>query len=448
MERVLIAILVTITIFFVSISQSIAQEEPSAQNDQAHIQLPQTETNRFATAIYYVRHYYIDQVKDRTLFNNAIQGMLSNLDPHSAFLDKKSMKKLKSATTGKFGGIGIKIAPDKRGALRVIAPIDDTPAKKAGIKPGDLIVKINDQIVQDLTLQEAVNKIRGKKGTYVNLIIIRKDQSKPVKMKIKRSTIHIETVKSKVLPHDFGYARITFFQKPAKKDLKQAIKKLRKQSNNELNGLVLDLRGNPGGLLRPALDVADMFLDANKLQHNKLLVYTKGRLKKIQVRAKAHEGDILNGKPIVVLINQGTASGSEIVSGALQDHKRALILGEKSFGKGSVQSVFPIGKNSGMKLTTALYYTPNGRSIQAEGIRPDIQVAPLEVKYPDDIGQDLLSEASLQGHLPNGSDKHDGHKKQTSQQEKKNMNDLAQDDYQLYQAIQMLLVQQLKLNGS
>lgn len=435
LKRLLIIIA---SVFIITVSATSYAADSS--NDSHQISLPRKQTTRFAAVIHYIKQYYIKDVEDKKLFDYAIKGMLSNLDPHSAYLSPQDMEQLQSASTGEFGGIGIKIVPDKRGALKVIAPIDGTPAKKAGIKPGDLIVKINDQIVKDLTLQEAVSKIRGEKGTDVKLVIIRDNKPKPMELKIKRSTIEIETVKSKILPGGFGYTRVSFFQKPAKEDLTKAVKKLKKKQNGHLDGLVLDLRGNPGGLLEPALDVADMFLNAKKLENNKLIVYTEGRLDRMKMKAKAQSGDILNGAPIVVLINNGSASGSEIVAGALQDHRRALIAGQKSFGKGSVQTVMPINQDSGIKLTTALYYTPNGRSIQAEGIMPDINIEPLEVTAPEEGNGGILSEASLEGHLPNGDDKKQA---QVDEQTAKALMKLAKKDYQLYQAVNILKAQQI-----
>ncbi len=436
--RFIFSLIISLLTFF-STAQAFPQLNPFAGN---HVTaLPHDEMEQLESVYSHINRFYIRDVTDKKLFENAMEGMLANLDPHSSYLNKEEMEKLKSTADGKFGGIGIEIIPDKIGALRVISPIDDTPAKKAGIKPGDLIIRINGDAVQDMTLQEAVTAIRGEPGTKVKLLIIREGTPKPINLEVERAIIHVQSVKSRMLPDSYGYVRISFFQEPVKESIIAAIKKLKHESNGKLKGIVLDLRGNPGGLLGPAIDTADLFLDSKKLKKNKLIVYTKGRLKQLQVRAEAEPGDIASGLPMVVLINVGSASGSEIVAGALQDHHRALILGKKSFGKGSVQTVFPITKDSAIKLTTALYYTPNGRSIQAEGIVPDITVPDLEVKYPESNDFDFLTESSLGNHLMNGNIKKFKAKMKARKKTLKEMQKLSKEDYQLYEAVNALRAQ-------
>jgi carboxyl-terminal processing protease len=327
---------------------------------------------RFTQVVRRVRSNYVEPVKNKELVDNAIRGVLSKLDPHSAYLDADDLKELTTATVGKFGGIGIEIVPAK-GAIRVVSPIDGTPAYRVGIKPGDLIVKIDGKPVKDMTMRDAVSMMRGKKGTKVLLTIQRKSAPKPIQFEVVRDIIKIETVKYRMLENGYGYIRVSLFQDPTASDLMKAIKELKKESGNHLKGMILDLRNNPGGLLDSATEVAEQFLDSHRLT-NKKIVYTQGRTPQINFEALASKRDLLAGIPLVVLINQGSASGSEIVAGALQDHNRAIIVGTRSFGKGSVQTVLPIDGDSAIKLTTALYYTPAGRSIQAEGIQPDVWV--------------------------------------------------------------------------
>jgi len=413
--------------------------------------IPVKDIQRFSTVIAQIKRYYIEDTTDEELFNNAIKGLLTNLDPHSAFLDEDDLKDLETVTTGEFGGIGVEIIPEN-GFIKVIAPLDDTPAYNAGIKAGDLIVRINNQVIKKMTIREAINKIRGKRGTDVELTILRKGEKKPLRISVTRDIIKVDSVKSRMLEDGYGYIRIVFFQAPAKADLHKAIKKLQKESNGKLKGLVIDLRNNPGGLLDAAIHIADTFLDAPKLKHDKLIVYTKGRIPDSDIHAKATAGDMINGIPIVVLINGGSASASEIVAGALQDYKRAIIVGTKSFGKGSVQTIIPIDEGSGIKLTTALYYTPAGRSIQAKGIIPDIIISELKIQKPDDMDTaiDPIEESNLGGHLKNsiGKEKEEVKKKSVMKDakddesidddEEPKVNPLAFKDYQLYTALNLL----------
>ncbi len=413
-----------------------AVTENNTSNNRS-VSVPLKDIQRFSTVIMQIKRFYIDTVKDDTLFENAMKGMVSSLDPHSAYLDEDDLKDLQTATTGKFGGIGVEIIPES-GYIKVISPLDDTPAYKAGMKPGDLIIRIDNKLIKEMTMREAINLIRGKRGSHVALTILRKGEKKPLKLLVKRDVIKVQTIKSKLLAKGYGYIRIAFFQTPAKQDLRNAISNLEKQSGGPLKGLVLDLRNNPGGLLDAAIDVADTFLDLNQLkQYGGLIVYTKGRIPRADIKAKATPGDIVHEVPMVVLINEGSASASEIVAGALQDYKRAIVMGTRSFGKGSVQTVFPIDNTTALKLTTALYYTPSGRSIQATGIVPDVIVNNLSVSKTDndEILIDPVNESDLSGHLKNGNGKS---AKEDLETKTKSESALAQNDFQLYQALILL----------
>lgn len=402
--------------------------------------LPFEDIQQFVTAIAAIKHYYIEPVKDKTLFNNAIAGMVSELDPHSSFLTTDELKELNSSVAGKYTGIGIELTTDK-GLLKVVSPIDETPAFKAGLKSGDMIVKINGKLVKDLTTLEAINRIKGKPGTSVSLTILRQGTEKPKVIDVKRQVIKFSSIRSKLYNDHYGYIRIIFFQGPLKRDLTKAIAKLKKQSNGQLKGIILDLRNNPGGLLDASADVADAFLDSKTManKYDDYIVYTKGRIPSSDNYIKAHPGDLLDGTPMVVLINGGSASASEIVAGALQDYRRAVIMGTRSFGKGSVQTVIPISNTTAIKLTTALYHTPSGRVIQARGIQPDVVVPQLEVSEKDlskflDIG-----EADYDNHIGNSLIT-DAMKKEDEQIKQRRIDDisLAKKDYQLYEALTML----------
>jgi carboxyl-terminal processing protease len=439
-RRGVLAILITLLLgIFVAICSYVSAGNFHLPNDKG-INVPLKDIQRFSTVIMQIKRYYIEPVKDDSLFDNAMRGMVSSLDPHSAYLDEDDLKDLQTVTTGKFGGIGVEIIPES-GYIKVISPLDDTPAYKAGIKAGDLIIRINNKLIKEMTMREAINLIRGKRGSHVALTILRKGEKKPLKIIVMRDIIKVQTIKSKLLEKNYGYIRIAFFQSQAKQDLDTAIQNLEKQSGGKLKGLILDLRNNPGGLLDAAIDVADAFLDPKRLnkKYGDLIVYTKGRIPKADIHAKvtAKPYDLVHDIPMVVLINEGSASASEIVAGALQDYKRAIILGTKSFGKGSVQTVFPIDNTSALKLTTALYYTPSGRSIQATGIMPDVIVNNLTVTKTesDDVFMDPLNENDLNGHLKNGNGKN-----ATEDLEAKIKDEvsLAQTDFQLYQALMIL----------
>lgn len=354
--------------------------------------------NKFSQIMDMVRKSYVDEVSDEKLIEGALSGMLSSLDPHSTYMNKEMFKQMQVETTGEFGGLGIEIAP-AQGGIRIVAPIEDTPADRAGIKAGDLIIKIDAELAKDMTLPEAVDKMRGKPGTSITLTIFRTSEPRPLEVKLSRDVIRVKSVKSDLLAPGFAYLRITQFQEHTSEQLEKQIKELVQRSGGSLHGAVLDLRNNPGGLLDQAVEVSDLFLDSGDI------VSTKSRIGK-NMSFQAEKGDILSGKPLIVLINNGSASASEIVSGALQDNHRAALLGTKSFGKGSVQRIIPLQDGSAFKLTTSLYYTPSGRSIQATGIEPDIHVEPviLEAKKADNA-LPSISEKDLKGHLANGNGK-------------------------------------------
>ncbi len=394
--------------------------------------LPLEELRTFSDVYARIKNDYVEEVDDKTLIENAIRGMLSGLDPHSNYLNTEEFRDLQIGTTGEFGGLGIEVGMED-GFVKVISPIDDTPAAKAGVKAGDLIIRLDDTPVKGMTLNDAVNIMRGKIGTDITLTIIREGEDKPLKITITRDTIKVKSVKSKMLEEGLGYIRISSFQSRTAKSVVDAAKKLAKENGGPLKGMILDLRNNPGGLLTGAVGVSDAFLEKGKI------VYTEGRVKDSELRYDASPGDVLNGAPLIVLVNGGSASASEIVSGALQDQKRAIIVGTKTFGKGSVQTILPLKEHNALKLTTARYYTPSGRSIQAEGIEPDIKIVRLKVQKGEDRGFEPLTEADLTGHLSNGDEKKDAKKdgKKSKGDDKKDAS-LAQKDYELYEALNLL----------
>lgn len=399
-------------------------------------QLPPEEVQRFVSAISIIKHYYISDPSDRTLFDNAIKGMVESLDPHSSYLDADDLKDLETAVSGEFVGIGVELTTQD-GALKVVSPLEGSPADRAGLKPGDLIIKIDDKIVQNMSLREAVNRIKGKKGTKVDLTILRKNTDKPIVLSITRETVKLETLRAKMLDDHYAYIRLTFFQGPVDSELVKDIKDL--QSKYQLRGLVLDLRNNPGGLLDVSGKVADTFLDTDKTQqYHNLIVYTKGRIPGSDMEIKTTGHDITGGLPMVVLINNGSASASEIVAGALQDYHRAIIMGTVSFGKGSVQTVLPFDDGA-IKLTTALYHTPSGKIIQAKGIQPDVLVPSLEVSEKNLNNLIDIDEEDYRNHLTNDENKQESQNiLQKYQEEKKFEISLAKEDYQLFSAYMML----------
>jgi len=328
----------------------------------------------------------------------SIEGLLDALDPHSAYLDKSAFSLLEEQSSGEFEGLGVYLSQEK-GVIRVISPIDGSPAYKAGILSGDLIIKINNITVQSMSSSEAIKAMKGPKGSVLTLTILRDKLDVPIEINIERNIFQINSVRSKSLRPGFSYIRIAQFQKNTAKQFKEALKSLYK-TDQLPKGLVLDLRNNPGGLLTASIEVVDTILDEG------LIVYTEGRTPRSNKNFYASPGDSLNGIPMIVLINEGSASAAEIVAGALQDHRRALILGTNSFGKGSVQTIFPLGDDRGIKLTTARYFTPNKTSIQASGINPDIRIEPAEIKIRESIS--YTKEENLLGHLSKPLDNKDG----------------------------------------
>lgn len=381
--------------------------------------------NLFGEVMERAKVSYVEDVSDKKLIESAISGMLSSLDPHSSFLDDQSFKYMSEQTKGKFGGLGIEVTMEN-GVVKVVSPIDDTPASKAGLKPGDYITNIDGEAVMGMTLNDAVDKMRGKIGSKVKLTI-RRINEKPLEVTLKREEIKIQSVKNSIKADDVVYIRISSFSEDVDTMTAKAIKDAKKKLGDKLKGVVIDVRNNPGGLLDQAVNVSDLFLDKGEI------VSTRSRNEEDTVKYTAKEGDIAKGLPIVVIINDGSASASEIVAGALQDHKRAIILGEKSFGKGSVQTVIPLGKYGAMRLTTARYYTPSGRSIQAKGIEPDIEVKPAKVEVLDTgVG---FSEAEFSNALKNETS---GDKNSKNADQKKAEAEELAKDYQLSRAIDLV----------
>jgi len=349
----------------------------------------------FSNILSIVKKNYVEDVETKNLVNGAINGMLNSLDPHSAYLTPELYKDLQSDTQGRFGGLGIEITV-KGGMLTVVSPIEDTPAFKAGIKSGDQIFKIEDEFTKDMSLVDAVKKMRGLKGTKINLTIRREGAADLIDFSLVRDVIRVQSVKSRTLEPGYGYVRLAQFQERGDRDIQRALEKLAAEKSG-LKGLVLDLRNNPGGLLNQAVRVTDLFLDSG------MIVYTDGRIESQKQKFFAQKDGTWADFPLVVLVNGGSASASEIVAGALQDHKRAVVLGTKTFGKGSVQTILPLDDNSALRLTTARYFTPKGRSIQATGIVPDIVIenVPLVDGKPDERKRPSVREENLPGHLNN-----------------------------------------------
>lgn len=426
---------------FFSFSANGAIVAGATPNQESSISLSKRDIERFAAVISQIHHYYIEPIDDKKLFNYAIAGMLSNLDPHSDYLDEDALKDLETTTSGKFGGIGIEILPSD-GFIKIVSPIDDTPAYRAGIKAGDLIVRIDDKLVRDMTLRDAMSMIRGSSGTKVHLTIVRKNAKKPLEFSITREIVKYQSVKTELLPGNYGYIRLSFFQDSTRGDLIKSIAQLQQKAGAPLKGIILDLRNNPGGLLDSAVDVTELFLDSRHLKYDGLVVYTKGRIPSANIKATASGHDLLQGIPMVVMINEGSASAAEIVAGALQDQGRATLVGQRSFGKGSVQTVLGIDETSAIKLTTAVYYTPSGRSIQAQGIEPDIEIPDMTIPKPteeDAEGLISVSEADLEKHLPNKSNMDAVAKsKEMAREINKKNQDLLYSDFQLYQALNIL----------
>lgn len=382
---------------------------------------------RVFTQIYeQIRKHYVEEIDDKTLLEYAIRGMLGKLDPHSAYLDESSFDDLQVHTTGEFGGIGIEVSMEE-GLLKVITPIDDTPAAKAGIEAGDTIVKLDDTLVKGLSFEEAIEKMRGPQESEIKLLISREGVNTPFELTIVRDIIKVRSIRYEVIDDHYGYIRIALFQTRTADDMAKAISTMREDS--DIHGLVLDLRNNPGGVLQAGVDVAGAFLDGHKV------VSTKGRVEQMNDQYFAEKGDLTEGLPVVVLINDGSASASEIVAGALQDHKRGVLLGTRSFGKGSVQTVQPITEEKAIKLTTALYYTPSDRSIQAQGIEPDIHVERVRVTAVRN--RRGVTEAELSGHLHNKTG-NDIDRKARNAEKSDAEESLQNRDNQLYEALNLL----------
>ena len=379
--------------------------------------------NLFGEVMERAKNSYVEEITDKKLIESAIDGMLTSLDPHSSYLDEESFKYMREQTSGKFGGLGIEITMDN-GLVKIVSPIDDTPAAKAGIKAGDYITHIDKETVVGMNLNDAVGKLRGKVGTTVSLTI-RRVNSKPIDLTIKREEIKIQSVKSEIKEDAISYIRISSFSEDVDTAITEAVKKAKNELKEKFLGIVIDVRNNPGGLLDQAVEVSDLFLEKGEI------VSTRSRNEADTVKFLAKEGDIAGGLPIVVIINEGSASASEILAGALQDHHRAIILGEKSFGKGSVQTVIPLGNHGAMRLTTARYYTPSGRSIQAKGIVPDIEVKPAKVEELESYAFNL-SEAELNNALKNDNEE-DGANKKKNEKNKKDL-----EDYQLVRALDLV----------
>ena len=329
--------------------------------------VPAENIEEFVEVYKRIKEQYVDVVDDEKLFDMAIQGMVSGLDPHSSFLSQDDFNELKIGTTGKFGGLGIEITTEDS-FVKVISPIDDTPAQRVGIKSGDLIIDVGGTSLKDLPISDAVKLMRGEPGTSVEITVIRKEIKEPLKFNITREIIISKGVKSYLFDKKIGYVRLSNFQSNSTNDVKDAIYELNRESNNKMEGLIVDLRNNPGGVLGTAVGISDLFLTEGKI------VYTKGRTYKSKLEYFASPQDIIDGLPLIVLINEGSASASEIVAGALQDHKRAMIMGTKSYGKASVQTIQELNDGSALKLTTARYYTPLGNDIHENGIKPDLVI--------------------------------------------------------------------------
>jgi carboxyl-terminal processing protease len=411
---------------FIAVAGSVFATRNQADNSAKTI--PFEELRSFTEVFHRIKRDYVEEVDDKTLLENAIQGMLTGLDPHSGYLTPEVYQEIQIGTTGEFGGLGIEVGMDN-GFVKVISPIDDTPAQRAGIEAGDLIIRLDDTPVKGMTLTEAVKIMRGIPGSSIKLTIVRENEEKPLKITIVRAIIKVKSVKSRVLEPGYGYIRISHFQAHTADDLEKAITDI-KTDNNKLKGLVLDLRNNPGGVLNGAVAVSDAFLTRGRI------VYTEGRVADASLSFHADSEDWLDGAPMVVLVNGGSASASEIVAGALQDHQRAIIMGNKTFGKGSVQTILPMNNDAALKLTTARYYTPSGRSIQAEGIKPDIVLNKIEIASVESNEDFGIKEADLAGHLDNDksddNDETDDFPKSTEEEP------LVKRDYAVYEALNLL----------
>jgi carboxyl-terminal processing protease len=404
-------------------TQDAAPPAPSPAIAGSKGALPLDELRTFADVFSQIRLGYVEDVDDSTLLEYAIQGMLSGLDPHSVYLTADDFEDLQSSTSGEFSGLGLEVGMEN-GFVKVISPIDDTPADKAGIETGDIILKLDNKPVKGMTLNEAIELMRGPRGSTIELTIAREGRSQPFSLVLERDVVRTASVRKRWLEPGYGYVRIAQFQRHTGDEVQKALGELMEE--DAIKGIVLDLRNNPGGVLRASVDVADKFMDGG------MVVYTKGRMDNSQTRYNATPDDVLSGAPIVVLINGGSASASEIVAGALQDHRRAVVMGTPSFGKGSVQTILPLSDERAIKLTTALYFTPNGRSIQAQGIVPDIEVERAQVTAIDNLPR-RVTEADLNRRLDNANGENGD-----SPSRRSTLNELLTRDNQLYEALTLL----------
>ena len=428
------SIILSSFLFFVASGISLADTENYSPLDSPDF----FEGLNTFTAVYsHIKQLYVDEIDDETMFKNAIKGMVEGLDPHSIFLDPEDQSDLSESTMGRFGGLGIVIGTEGS-FIEIISPIDDTPAYRAGLQAGDIILKIDDQNVNQINLEEGVKLMRGAPGTKVKLTIGRPDIA-PFVVEITREIITIVSAKGLLLDEGIGYIRISQFQNPTAKLVNDMVSELVTDNNKKLDSLILDLRNNPGGLLNSSIDVANLFIDREGI-----VVYTEGRTPNSKVTFPTKQGDILNGAPIVVLMNKGSASASEIVAGALQDHKRAIIMGQESFGKGSVQSMLSLEDGFGLKLTTARYYTPSGKSIQAKGIVPDVYLEDNTLSSFEDAINLSSQEKDLKNHLsaesPSELSEEDILEMQDEITENRDKEyiDLLREDYFVHEAINVL----------
>jgi len=390
--------------------------------------LPLEQMRAFTDVFARIKSNYVEEVSDDELLEFAIRGMLNGLDPHSAYLNTEEFNELRIGTTGEFGGLGIEVGMED-GFVRVVSPIDDTPAQRAGMQSGDLIIRLDETPVKGLSLNEAVKLMRGKPGSKIMLTVIREGEDKPLSIELERAVVKVTSVRSRMLEDEYGYVRISHFQTKTSEDMLKAIRKLKKEAGGDLGGLVLDLRNNPGGVLSGARHVSDAFLDDG------LIVYTDGREPGSKLRYSATSGDVIDGAPLIVLVNGGSASASEIVAGAMQDHSRGIIMGTKTFGKGSVQTIQDLPGGGAVKLTTARYYTPSGKSIQAQGIEPDIETKQATLTQVE-RSIDPLTESNLSGHLENNDDEKDSDAEQEPTET--DTEKMIREDYQLYEALNLL----------
>lgn len=402
---------------------SSSAEAPAPTVESA---LPLDDLRVFVEVFHKVKNDYVEEVSDHQLIENAIKGMLEGLDPHSAYLNDDAYTELQEGTAGEFGGLGIEIGTED-GLIKIISPIDDTPASRAGIQAGDTIIRLDGTPVRGMSVNDAVKKMRGEVGSAIGLTLIREGEAKPIELTLVRDRIKIHSVRSRELAPGFGYLRVSAFQAHTGEDLLKELDKLKAGSKDGLKGLVLDLRNNPGGVLGAAVATADTFLESGRI------VYTEGRVTDARMSFDATPPDLLEGAPLVVLINEGSASASEIVAGALQDRHRAVLMGRRTFGKGSVQTILPMNNQSALKITTARYFTPKGRSIQAEGVEPDIVIDRVDVQARKGSDTPLVSEAQLEGHLDNP-----GGKRPRRDEAAGEAAQLATTDYELHEALNLL----------